>query len=442
MRKIIFIFSLFLIFSCKDDDDNVVVPEKIITGYMYTSTNANGQNAVLGFAQYQDGSLAELDNSPFFTKDLGASEQGDFDAQYSIRIIDDLLLVVNAGRNPSNGTISVFRIDKPSGNLTLIDQTPNELASYNINSRGIRPVTLDVKTINGKTWVIVGNQHSQVGYIGEDEELSGPIIDSNERNITLFSLELETGMLTFETVLDTYFDGNLGGVSSVNFNQNGDKFTVTTMGIYHALINYPNPSLIKPAQTYFYNFNNGSATENGVFMEEGVAGTVAAIWSPSESKVYTVSFNVIEDKIDYDVVSINTSDYSLSQHFRSGLELDNSSCWLAFSEDKRDLFAVNLGENTIASYRVGANDNLEIIANPYITRTTGLEGRELKDIISQNGFVYAVSAVNSHKISIFQLNGDGSLTELSYSPFPIPSARNFTEEDAIFLGLVGYTLID
>ncbi|WP_196892900.1 lactonase family protein [Aureivirga marina] len=441
MRNLYFLTLLSIIlFSCNNDDDVKTIPaEPLITGYMYTSTNANGQNAVLGFKQFIDGTIEELENSPFFTKDLGATEQGDFDAQYSIRMIDDLLLVVNAGKNPVNGTISVFKIDKPSGNLTLIDQTPSDDSSFNIDSRGIRPVSIAITETNDKTWVVVGNQHSIFGYAGANEIPFGELVNTNERNIVLYSLDKDTGLLTFETILDTYFDGNIGGVACVDFNENGSKLIVSTLGIIHIDIDFPNPNLLKSSQIYFYDFNNGSATNTGIFAEPGVAGTVAAIWSNTGNNIYTTSFNLTEDRIDYDVLRINSNNLDIEQNFRSGLELDNSSCWATITEDKQHLLTVNLGENSVASYKVAADDALSIVADPYITPARDLNGRELKDIINLGNYVYAISAVNSHKISIFYLNSDGSLTELSSSPYAIPSSIGKTSEQEIFLGLVGYS---
>ncbi|WP_196890052.1 hypothetical protein [Aureivirga sp. CE67] len=439
-KKIFFAVLILTFISCKNDDNgDYITPEKKITGFLYTSTNPVGENAVLGFKQFDDGTVEELENSPFFTKDIGANIEGDFDAQFSIRIVDDFLLVVNAGKNPENGSISVFKIDKPTGNLTLIDQTPENESTFNIDSQGIRPVTLAITEQNGKTWVVVGNQHSTYGFAGESETPSGEFINSDKRSVVLFSLNKNTGILTFETIIDSYFDANIGGISSVDFNQNGDRLSVSTLGIYHFSVPFPNPDIIKPSYVNFYDFNNGNSTLAHSFFQDGISGTTAAVWSPNGTRSYAASFNLIEEKIDHDVYSLNTSTYEISENFRAGTGFEPGTCWSNISLDKKTFFAVNFGENAIISYNIGEDDAISEIENGRV-EAKGLEPDEFKDLINLGNYVYVISAINEHKISIFYLSANGVLTELADSPYEIPSSIGKTSADEIYLGLAGYEL--
>ncbi|WP_196893026.1 lactonase family protein [Aureivirga marina] len=439
-KFVFFVVSILFLISCKNDDNGENIdPIKEATGFLYTSTNANGENAVLGFKQFADGTIQELENSPFNTQDLGATEQGDFDAQFSIRIIDDLLLVVNAGKNPENGSISVFKIDKPTGNLSLIDQTPNDNTTVNIDSKGIRPVTIAISEQNEKIWVLVGNQHSSFGYQGENEIPEGEFINSDKRNIVLFTLDKNTGILNFESILDAYYDANIGGISSVDFHPNGNRFSVTTLGIYHFDVPFPNPNIIKPSYVYFYDFNNGTATQTFSFSKIGIGGTTAAIWSPNGTRSYVASFNLVEELIDYDVYSLNTSTYEIAEHFKAGTGFEPGTCWSNISLDKKTFFAVNLGENAIISYNIGENDAISEIENGRV-EAKNLGTDELKDIINLGNYVYVISAIDDHKISMFYLSSNGVLTELSKSPYQIPSSIGKTSSDEIYLGLAGYEI--
>jgi hypothetical protein len=82
------------------------------TGYIYTSTNETSGNAVIALARHRDGSVTEIGKSPYLTGDAGDAAEGDFDTQWSLRLLGEYLLVVNAGANPVNGSISVFKVNK------------------------------------------------------------------------------------------------------------------------------------------------------------------------------------------------------------------------------------------------------------------------------------------------------------------------------------------
>jgi len=81
-------------------------------GYIYTSTNSTSGNAIIALARKGDGSVEEINKSPYPTGDKGDAAEGDFDTQWALRIVGEYLLAVNAGANPVNGSISVFKITR------------------------------------------------------------------------------------------------------------------------------------------------------------------------------------------------------------------------------------------------------------------------------------------------------------------------------------------
>lgn len=143
MKRTVFIFFLLTVifFSCKNDkksESKDTVTEKVIEGkkvlgYIYTTTNGEGENQVVQLARYADGSLG--DEKIYPTKGKGGSNHdapahGDYDGQGSLKIIGDYLLTTNPGDN----TVSVFNVDKTNGNLKF-----NSIVS----SEGKFPLTLD-----------------------------------------------------------------------------------------------------------------------------------------------------------------------------------------------------------------------------------------------------------------------------------------------------------
>lgn len=164
--KTLLYFGVFtmLFVSCRKDDKPGHGHGKDYKGFIYTSTNSTSGNAIIALGRHYDGSVEELKESPYQTGSRGDAAEGDFDTQWALRIVGDYLLAVNAGANPTNSTISVFKIDKANGHLKQIDQDPSTPIMNNKNSRGVRAASIAAKRIGGTTWVVVGNQFANPNY--------------------------------------------------------------------------------------------------------------------------------------------------------------------------------------------------------------------------------------------------------------------------------------
>ena len=75
---------------------------KTVEGYLFTSLNGEKINQVISFERYADGTLGA--QRAYSTGSLGGANRaaggdaaGDFDSQGALQIIDDHVLVVNAG---------------------------------------------------------------------------------------------------------------------------------------------------------------------------------------------------------------------------------------------------------------------------------------------------------------------------------------------------------
>src|SRR6185503_10624635 len=104
------------------------------TGYVYTLNNDGQNNGVVVLGRNSDGTLTEVEGSPFAAggKGLIVPSGGDFDAQGAIRIHGKHLIATNPGSN----TIAVFNITA-SGKLEPVDGSP-------FASGGVTPLSVSV----------------------------------------------------------------------------------------------------------------------------------------------------------------------------------------------------------------------------------------------------------------------------------------------------------
>ena len=200
-----FLLSEFFFFSCGRNMSLDVA--SIDERFLYTSSNAIN-NSVFRLNIQSDGTLLEVDTilstnrvDGYATGGTGDADDGDFDGQNSIIIVDSYLLVINAGDHSGvtgvtngNGSISVFSIDPVSGGLIIVDQDSATSGDQVMDSNGVRPVSLTSIVRDGVTWILVGNQLESPHY----QDNSTDIVDAlgtsleinnnadNGRNIVAF----------------------------------------------------------------------------------------------------------------------------------------------------------------------------------------------------------------------------------------------------------------
>ncbi|MBY0536579.1 MAG: beta-propeller fold lactonase family protein [Chitinophagaceae bacterium] len=211
---------------------------------MYTTTNGEGENKVIQLTRYSDGSLG--DEKSYSTGAKGGSDHaapahGDYDAQGATKIVGNCLLTCNTGAN----SIAVFHVDKKSGSLHFVANTP---------SHGTRPVTIGWMPVAGSEnefWILVGNQWNTptVIYDGDKlqrlpsddffkQDLTKPDPTDKERTVQLFKLNSNTGTLTYQSLVGEYNRQN-GGPCDVKFSPDGTKLAVTLWGVPHFLTAKP-----------------------------------------------------------------------------------------------------------------------------------------------------------------------------------------------------------
>lgn len=437
MKKILsiaLITSLF--FSCKKDDDNNGNDYK---GYIYTSTNATAGNAIIAVGRKSDGALTELPGSPYATGSTGDAAEGDFDHQWALRIVGDYLLAVNAGANPVNSSISVFKINRSDGSLTQVDQNTSTPAMDNIDSRGVRAVSIASKVINGINWILVGNQYANPNYQKSPAQAFGfPVVTTPLRNVTVFKFDQTNGVLQYQSIGATYTDGTNGGPCTVEFNSTGTKVAVSTWGIPHFDVPDADLSLQKPGRLFVYNFSGGALTQTGMYEETGVSGNIGLSWSPNDNYIYLANFNLHSLKETNSVTVHDGTTAAKVQNFGTS-DRNDEACWTWVSLDKQKLHVASFTSNAVSSFDIGADNKLSVSLSPNFVIRRGVPLIDTKDMHEADGYLFVSGAFQSHSISTFKRNvSTGALTEISSSPYAIPSSAGKAKDQHAFLGLTGF----
>lgn len=445
MKKlIIIILAIFFFVSCqkiKDvlhDKDQGNDKGNNNTGYIYTSTNSSSGNAIIALARHKDGSVEEIKKSPYPTGDKGDAAEGDFDTQWALRIVGEYLLAVNAGANPVNGSISVFKINKSNGHLSQVDQNPATAAMDNMDSRGVRAASIAAKMMGKKTWVVVGNQFANPNFQGEAGTAFGMVVSTSLRNLAVFTFDQSSGLLKFESIGATYMDGNNGGPTTVEFNSTGTKIAVSTWGVPHFMVMDPDLSKQKPGRLYSYNFSAGSLSQTGVYEKTGVSGNIGISWSPNDQYIYMSNFNLHSSVENHSVTVHNGSTAAQVQNFATAGRNDEG-CWTWVSLDRSKLYVASFGSNDISVFSIlGSNLIAKTLEPNFFHKRGNLPMGDAKDLHEADGYLYNTGAFQSHSVSTFRTSASGVLTEVANSPYYVPTSIGKSKDEHAYLGLTGF----
>lgn len=427
-RLLLLIILVSTLFSCKNETSKVKNDKKEIQnellGYLYTTTNGEGENQVVQLSRFNDGSLG--DEKVYLTKGKGGSDHsapanGDYDAQGNLKIIGDYLLTTN----PGDHSISVFNLNKKNGNLTF-----NSI----IGSEGERPVTIDFAPVDEtkqEYWVAVGNQWGTptVLYEGEklkrypsDEWLNQDLTKTHEtdknRSIELFKMNMATGKLTFIKTLAEYVREN-GGPADVKFSPDGSKIAVSLWGIPHFFAKDPLLKELKPSRIYVYDFNNGEVSNSRYFEEEGLSGAVGFNWHNNSKHIYLTYFNIVNDKADNGIVVLGDTDKKLtkvSNHRTGKAEFIDEACWTAISKDQTRLYVCSYITNEVTTFELNPDGT--------VAKKVGVERRkdyqpneDSKDLFisPDNKYIYMLGSFFSYSVNTLEITENGVAYKQQYT---------------------------
>lgn len=397
--------------------------EKRVVGYLYTTTNGEGINEVVRLARYDDGTLG--DEKTFSTGVRGGANHlapalGDYDAQGQTQVVGNFLLTANVGAD----MVSLFRIDRPTGNLTFV---------ANVGSHGKKPVSISATPVAGKPgkyWVAVGNQWDQPTVIYEgaklqrlpsDAFLKGDLSKSHpsdkDRSIVLFQLDEAASALTFVRTLDTYPREN-GGTAQISFSPDGKKLVVSTWGIPHFLTSDPLLSEMHPSRVYVYDFAAGAVSRRRFFEEPGISGSVGLEWGPGAKTLYVSNFSIINAKGTNGLTVLRDGPGKVTKvaNFATGAmapkDIDEA-CWTVLSPKKDMLYVVSYVSNVITPFKLDPKTGRVIERRPLVTRGSGFApDSDSKDVtISRDGrHMYWLGSFSSYSINLYDVGSDGTPT--------------------------------
>jgi 6-phosphogluconolactonase (cycloisomerase 2 family) len=373
------------------------------------------------------------------TGSAGDAAEGDFDTEWALRIVGDYLLTVNAGNNPVNSSISVFKINRNDGSLKQVDQNPETSVMDNIDSRGVRSVSIASKVINGVSWVLVGNQYANPNYQKSPAKAYGfPVVSTPLRNVAVFKFDQSNGLLQYQSIGATYMDGTNGGPCTVDFNSSGTKVAVSTWGITHFDTPDADLNLQKPSRLYVYSFSNGTLNQTGMYEEIGVSGSIGLSWSPNDNYIYLTNFNLHSSKEANSVTVHDGTSAAKIQNFATS-DRNDEACWALVSLDKRKFYSASFTSNDVSVFDIGTDNKLAVPFSPNFVHRRGVPPQDTKDMYETAGYLYVSGAFKSHSISTFLRNpATGALLENYASPYVIPSSIGKTNDQQAFLGLTGF----
>ncbi|MGA8456056.1 MAG: beta-propeller fold lactonase family protein [Streptosporangiaceae bacterium] len=96
-------------------------------------------------------------------------------------------------------------------------------------------------------------------------------------------------------------------------------------------------------------------------------------------------------------------------------------CWIQISPDGPFLFSVNTASGTISRYSIAPGGTLTLLGSTTIRGTGGLGAVDAG--LTPGGHFLYVDESEGKVVGAFAVNG-GSLTELSSSPFALPSSAS------------------
>ena len=430
-RFVLIVLMSLILFSCKknnkedlSDTTKTKVNTNKIVGYLYTTTNGEGENEIVQLARHEDGTLSSEKTYPTGGKggsDHSAPAHGDYDAQGNLKIVGNVLITTNPGDN----TISTFRVNKTNGDLKFLSI---------VDSHGDRPVTLDFLSVEGSSneyWVAVGNQWGTptVLYDGDKlkrypddaffkQDLTKPDASDKDRSIQLFKLNSTTGELTYQNMLSEFVRQN-GGPADVKFSPDGKKIAVTLWGIPHFFTPKPILKETRPSRVYVYDFKDGKISNPRYFEEDGIVGTVGFHWSKNSDMLYTSNFNLIPEKFDNGLTVLKDNGNKvtkLSKHITGGDGNVDEACWTMLSPDNKRLYVCSYVTNVITTYELNQGGTVGKTLN-VAKRGDYAPLEDSKDIYAakNNKYVYLLGSFFSYSVNVFEVTPEGLKYKRQYT---------------------------
>ena len=320
--------------------------DTMITGAVFVQTNDAAANQVVAFRRGADGTLAALG-----TYETGGRGNGvpHLPSQGSLAVAGRHLLVTNAGSDD----VSVFTIGMDG--LTFVDRAPagtsprsvafHDGLVYVLGTGGITGLHLGV---DGKLTQIAGSARPLSA-----DEADGAQIAFSPNGATVVVTERVTDRIT--------------------------TYAVEEDGLLDGPVAHPSAGVTP------YGFDFGP---NGVLVVTEAFGGQAGAAAASSYRLNGAP----------EIVPVSAS----VRNTRSEV------CWAAVTKDGRHAYVTNFGDNTISSYRIGADGSLELLDAVAASTRRGEKGIRDEALTADGRFLYALDA-DAQTIHGWTVAADGEL---------------------------------
>jgi len=352
-------------------------------GYVYTINNDLNHNGVTVLKQNADGSLMEVEGSPFSTGGKGITG-GDIDEQGAIRVHGDFVLAVNPGSN----SVAVLR-KQAGGRLSPVPGSP-------FPSGGSHPLSLTVH----KDLVYVANQAAPWGSPASAPNIVGFRMASDGRLTPIPGSRIE------------FASG--AGPAQVEFSPSGETVVVTS-GFQGE----------ETSRIHSYHVQaDGTLREgpNSPLKPHNASGTVGFSWSPKGDRIYVSNFRGSAITV-FNIDKLTGGIEQIGDAYGDG---EQAACWTTITPDGRTLYVANFVSNSISIFDVHDDGTLTLLGT---TKRRGGTSPDTKDIeLSKDGkYLYAIGSGKT-ELAVFQVGADRMVTELTAdrSPFKLRTGQNTT----------------
>jgi 6-phosphogluconolactonase len=352
-------------------------------GYVYTLDNDVARNAVAVYARHTDGTLSEIEGSPFMTGGRGLSG-GDIDEQGAIRAHGQFVLAVN----PGSDSVSVFH-KCADGKLMAVPGSP-------FPSGGSTPLSLTVH----RDLVYVANQAAPFA-----SPKSAP-------NITGFRMLTDGRLMPIANSTMMFPAGE--GPAQIEFCPTGDLLAVTS-------------GFQKEDGSRIHTYKVMSdgrlmAGPGSPATPMGASGTVGFSWSAKGDRLFVSNFRgsaMITFAVDHRTGGIQQMGQPVGDE-------QTAACWTAITRDGKTLYVANFVSNSVSVYDVHASGKLTLLGS---VPRRGTSGKDTKDIeVSPDGkFLYVIGS-SMKQISAFKIGDNRLPSELPEccSPMMVRTGQNTT----------------
>ncbi len=322
-------------------------------GVVFTMSNGSNTNKVLAWSRSGNGSLTYRGG----TQTGGSGTGGPLNNQAALALSPDgnWLYVVNPGSN----TVSVFRVNGTS--LTRTDIEPTQ---------GMKPVSVAV--------------HGSLVYV---------VNAGGKGNIRGFRRDA-SGNLTFINGSARPLSTSKPRPAQIGFNPQGTRLVVTEL---------------RTDRITRYRVLSNGAVDPAQWSPSAGAEPFGFDFAPNGTLVVSEAGDHVNDGSSASSYRFNSSGAPVVIS-AAVPTTETAACWTAITPDGKYAYVTNTPDHSISGFAIGSNGSLTMLDADGRTAATGGGSFPIDLDTSRDGEFLYVLAAGTHRILVYAINANGSLT--------------------------------